>query len=251
MEKQTVLITGGSKGIGHATATLLLEKGFRVIILARDNPRLKRVRDDFIASGYDHNDIEVHALDMADVQQIASVVSGCTLLQDGLYGLVSNAAVEILKPAMAFSLDELEQTWRVNILGPILLIQACYPFLKKVRGNIVHIGSISDFNRDADYSVYGGSKAFMKGFVGHAAQEMGRDGVRINIVSPGATDTPLMQFFIDQGQWSREEIEQFKKTIPMEQRFATAREIAETVLFALTGPRYLHGEDIRVYGAHK
>jgi len=251
MGKKTVLITGGSKGIGHATTELLLEKGFRVIALARDGGRLKQVRDDFIAAGHDEQDIEVHSLDMANVQQITSVVSECKLLQEGLNGLVSNAAVEILKPAMQFSLDELDQTWKVNIRGPIRLMQVCYPFLKRVQGNIVHIGSISDFNRDANYSVYGGSKAFMKGFVGQAAQEMGPDGVRINMVSPGATDTPLMQDFLDRGQWPPEEIEQFKKTIPIEQRFATAREIAETVFFALTGPRYFHGEDIRIYGGHK
>ena len=251
MSKKTVLITGGSKGIGHATAEVLLEHGFSVIILARDEETLQQVQDDFIASGYDEEDIEVHTLDMANIEQIKSVVSRCSRLQNGLHGLVSNAAVEILKSAMEFSVEEMEHTWRVNILGPIVLMQACYPFLKKVKGNIVHVGSISDFNRDANYSVYGGSKAFMKGFVGHAAQEMGPDGVRINIVSPGATDTPLMQSFLDKGQWPPEDIVQFKKTIPIEQRFATSREIAETVYFALTGPRYFHGEDIRIYGAHK
>lgn len=251
MTKKTVLITGGSKGIGHATTELLLEQGFRVIVLARDEERLKQVRDDFVAAGHDKQDIEVHAMDMANVELIDSVISQFKLLQEGLFGLVSNAAIEILKPAMDFSLEELEQTWRINILGPIRMMQACYPFLKKAQGSIVHIGSVSDFDRDADYSVYGGSKAFMKGFVGHAAQEMGPDGVRINIVSPGATDTPLMQHFINKGQWPQEEIDQFKKTIPIEQRFATSREIAEAVLFALTGPRFFHGEDIRIYGGHK
>ncbi len=149
MVKKTILITGGSKGIGHATTLLLLEKGFRVIVLARSEGRLKQIRDDFIAAGHDEQDIEVHALDMADVEQIESVVSDCELLQNGLFGLVSNAAVEILKPAIKFSLEELEQTWRINILGPIRMMQACYPFLKRAQGSIVHIGSISDFNRDA------------------------------------------------------------------------------------------------------
>ena len=205
MSKKTVLVTGGSKGIGHATAELLLEKGFRVIVLARDEVHLEQVRSDFISAGHIEQDIEVHTLDMADVEQIESVGSKCKLLQDGLFGLVSNAAIEILEPAMEFSLEELEQTWRTNILGPIRMMQVCYPFLKKAQGNIVHVGSVSDFNCDANYSAYGGSKAFMKGFVGHAAQEMGPDGVRINIVSPGATDTPLMRHFIDKGQWSQEE----------------------------------------------
>jgi len=251
MAKKTVLITGGTRGIGHATTELLLKKGFRVVVLARDDQWLKQVRDDFVSAGYEEQDIEIHALDMVNVGQIEPVIESCKLLQEGLFGLVSNAAVEILKPAMEFSLDELEKIWRINILGPIRMMQACYPLLKKSKGSIVHIGSVADFNRDATYSVYGGSKAFMKGFVGHAAQEMGPDGVRINIVSPGATDTPLMQHFIDQGQWSHEEIDQFKKSIPMEQRFATAREVAETVFFALTGPRFFHGEDIRIYGAQK
>jgi NAD(P)-dependent dehydrogenase (short-subunit alcohol dehydrogenase family) len=246
--KPTVLITGGTKGIGHATAEVLLERDFRVILLARDEVGLRSTREGFISAGHAVDDIEIVVLDMADSDAIQTRVPQLQLLQDGLFGLINNAACEILKPIAEHSLHDMETMWRVNMLAPILMIRACYPFLKKARGSVVNISSISDHEHYQKYSVYGASKAFLNSFSRHAAKELGFDGIRINVVSPGAIDTPLMQSFIDNGTFSAAGIEDTKRSIPIEQRFGTPREVAETICFALTGPRYLHGADIRIHG---
>lgn len=246
--KPTALITGGSRGIGQATAGLLLEKNWRVIMLARDEAGLAAARDEFIAAGHDAGDIETAALDMADGEAIAVRVAQLRLMQDGLAGLVNNAACEILKPVCDYTPADLEAMWRVNMLAPILMIRACYPLLKRAQGAVVNVGSTVDSGHHAKYSVYGGSKAFLRTFSAHAAKELGFDGIRINVVSPGAIDTPLMQSFIDNGTFSPEEIATAKAGVPMEQRFGTAREVAEAIYFALCGPRYLHGADVRIHG---
>lgn len=248
MSKQTVLVTGGSSGIGLATTALMLEHDLRVILVDRDKESLRGAKESFLAGGATEHDIEICCMDLAIVSEIKKSVPKLKLIQEGLFGLVSNAAIEVLKPVKDFTLEELELTWKVNMLAPILLIQACYPYLVKGSGSIVHVGSTADERRDANYSVYGGSKAFMKSLIGHAAQETGFDGVRINLVTPGATDTPLLQHLLEKGQWSSEHIGRFKKSIPIEQRFASSTEIAQAVWFALSGPRYFHGEDIRIYG---
>ena len=251
MSKQTVLVTGGASGIGYACASLLLQKGFRVILLDRDADLLGRSQDQLSGEAPNSGNVEALCLDLSDVAAITAVIPTLQFLQDGLAGLVSNAAVEILKPAIEFTREELDLTWTVNVLAPITLIQKCYPYLKQQRGCIVHIGSTADSRTDARYSIYGGSKAFMTSFVRHAAQEFGFDGVRINTVSPGATETPLLRRMIREGQWTSAHINAFQESIPMEQRFASAKEIAEVVYFALTGPRYLHGEDLRVDGGQR
>jgi 3-oxoacyl-[acyl-carrier protein] reductase len=252
MTKPTVLITGGSKGIGFATAEYCLDKGNRVILVARGTEDLERARDRLADKGYSRDDIAVKEADLSLSGLIAGWVNDLPWIkEDGLWGLVSNAAVEILKPVTEYTFEDIIKTTSVNIISPIMLFQACYPHLKKARGSIVQVGSIADFKREARYSLYGGSKAFMKSFIGHAGQELGFDGIRINLVSPGATETELMKEMRDvQKVWPKEQIENFLKSIPIEQRNATPEEIAEAIYFALAGPRYFHGDDLRIYGGH-
>lgn len=249
--KRTVLITGGSKGIGFATARLCLEQGCRVILIARDKKSLEDVRSRLVEDGHPEVDIHLEVGDMTDCEAIPELVARLPWIEDGLWGLVPNAAVEILKRVEDIELDDLEKTLRINVMSPVMLVRHCLPMLKKAGGNIVYVGSIADFKREPRYSFYGGSKAFMKSFVGHAGQELGFDGVRINVVSPGATETELMQHMRDvEKAWPQEHIEAFQKSIPIEQRNGYPREMAEAIWFALDGPRYFHGEDIRIYGGH-
>ena len=249
--KRTVLITGGSQGIGFAVAQKCLAEGCRVILVARNLRILEEASQRLQADGASGADIEIVEGDMLDCEGIPALVAKLPWVQEGLWGLVPNAALEILKTVKDFEYVEILDTLKINVISPILLIKACYPLLKKVQGNIVYVGSIADSKNDARYSVYGGSKAFMKSFVGHAGQEMGFDGLRINLVSPGGTDTELMRRLLADGTIPEEPFRAFVKSVPMEQRLGRPDEVADAVWFALSGPRYFHGEDIRIYGGHK
>lgn len=250
--KRTVLITGGSQGIGFAVAQKCLAEGCRVILVARNRENLAQAGKCLEEAGHATKEIYLAEADMLDSEGMSQLVAGLPWLEEGLWGLVPNAALETLKLAKDFTYEEILSTLKVNVISPILLIKACYPALEKVRGNIVYVGSIADSKNDARYSVYGGSKAFMKSFVGHAGQEMGFDGVRINLVSPGATDTTLMRRMrFEEKTWPEEDVEKFIRSIPLEQRLAHPEEVADAIWFALAGPRYFHGEDIRIYGGHK
>jgi NAD(P)-dependent dehydrogenase (short-subunit alcohol dehydrogenase family) len=171
-------------------------------------------------------------------------------LKEGLWGLVPNAAVETLKKVTDYTHDDMMAMFKVNVVSPICLIQSCHPYLQTAKGSIVYVGSIANYKKEPRYSFYGGTKAFMKSFVGHAGQELGFDGIRINIVSPGATDTELMRDMKASGAWSEAHVTAFENSIPIEQRIGTPAEMADAIWFALSGPRFFHGEDLRVYGGH-
>lgn len=248
--KRTVLITGGSKGIGFATAKKCLSEGCRVILIARGLSGLESAKARLVEMGNDAEDIALQSADLMDSENTAEWVAQLPWVKEGLWGLVPNAAVETLENVVDFSHDEMMAMFKVNVLSPISVIQACHAFLKAAKGNIVYVGSIADYKKEKRYSFYGGTKAFMKSFVGHAGQELGHEGIRINIVSPGATDTEMMRDMRAAGAWPEEEIKAFEASIPIEQRMGTPEEMADAIWFALSGPRYFHGEDIRVYGGH-
>lgn len=244
---KTILITGGSKGIGFAVAARVLREGHRVILLARDARGLDEATTKLIAGGTSATKIHTAAVDVGNIAALKDCVAGLPWLVEGLDGLVNNAAAEILHRVEDFPLADMELLFRVNCLAPIVLIQLCLPTLKQARGSVVNIGSVSDVQPAPLYSVYGGTKAFLNAFTKHAAKELGFEGVRINTVSPGGTDTPLMEA-IAAKHFSKDEIEKVCSTIPMEQRWGSPDEIADAVWFALFGPRYLHGADLRIDG---
>jgi len=245
---KTILITGGSNGIGYAVADKALREGCRVILLAREPRGLAAARETLIGSGAPAERISTAAVDIGDTGALRRCVAELPWVGDGLDGLVNNAAVETLHLVEDFPEKAIERIFRVNCLAPIVLIQLCLPALKRCGGSIVNVSSVADQRRGARYSVYAASKGFLNVFSKQAAVELGYQGVRINLVSPGGVDTPLMaevtaQYF-KPGDTAR-----VHASIPMEQRWARAEEIADTIWFALSGPRYLHGADLRIDGA--
>lgn len=246
---KTLLITGGSQGIGQATVIHFLTQGWRVLFTARKTSGIQALEAELASRGFGPERVRGLELDASDLEASQNIAANCDWLQDGLDALVLNAFYQKIQPAQDFDAETLNRHWTINNLSPILMMNALTPSLKQAQGSVVYVSSIMDQRRNPGYAAYGASKAYMKCFFQQAAHDFGPLGIRLNVVSPGATMTEAMEAAIEaEGPDGQAIYEDMLTKIPMEQRCASPGEIAETIWFAVTGPRYLHGADLRVDG---
>src|SRR5438046_3343197 len=181
-----VLVTGAASGIGRATCLRLARdagaRGAAAQVAAVDlapSPELDRLADELRKLGADV--LPLHG-DMGEADAPARVVGEAVSRFGGLDGLVSNAGINRPGPLVSYSVDDWDRVFAVNTRATWLLAKAAYPALKASRGAIVAVGSMSGTNAPANLGPYGPTKAAVIMLAQVLAQELGRDGTRVNTV---------------------------------------------------------------------
>lgn len=180
------VVTGGGSGIGLAIAKQLVSEGARVVITGRR----QAVLDDGVASLGDGT-VGI----VADVSQASSL--------DALYAdvrrrfgrvdvLVANAGGGVLSPLGQITEDQLDRQFSTNVKGVVLTIQGALSLLSP-GSSVVIIGSTASMDPGPNMSVYGGTKAAVRNMVRSWVAELKGSGIRINIVSPGPTNTDSLR----------------------------------------------------------
>ncbi|TGN57092.1 SDR family oxidoreductase [Paracoccus liaowanqingii] len=184
MTQKTALITGAARGIGLATARLLSDRGWRVVLADIDGDELSRVVGSFA-------DAKAIPCDVSDPDQVAAMVEGAVAWSGRIDALVNNAGIADFRPMAETDL----QTWRrimsVNLDGVFLCSQAAIPHLARAGGAIVNVASISGLRASTLRVAYGTSKAAVIHLTRQQAAELGQQGIRANCVAPGPVDTKL------------------------------------------------------------
>ncbi|MCF6323169.1 MAG: SDR family oxidoreductase [Gammaproteobacteria bacterium] len=219
---KNILITGGNSGIGYATAVLAKSRNYDVTICGRDTER--------VASAAEKLGVRSVVADMSDPGQIKALAAYFN--NDGLDGLVNNAAMAKFMSIKDHTLDDFDDFFNVNVRGPLLLIQALIPALAKRKGSISNISSAITNNGLPNASLYAASKGAVDSFSRSLAVELAADGIRVNCISPGAIDTPI----ITKLGLSPEQIGEIKAhheaSIPL-RRYGLADEVAHVILSQL------------------
>ena len=216
--KKNVLVTGGNSGIGYATAKLFSERGYAVTISGRNASRVMDAAQTLHVEGV-----------VADVSNYDDVVDLASRFNEtGLDVLVNNAAIARFMPLESINKADYDEFFYTNIRGPMLLMQSLLPALRKNGGSVVNISSIITNNGLPNASLYAATKGAIEAFTKSLALELAPQRIRVNAVSPGAVDTPLIAKLGLNEEQIKAARSQMESTIPLS-RYAKPEEIAEVV----------------------
>jgi len=188
---RTVLVTGGSRGLGLGIAEALCAAGYRVVALAR---RPTKELDAAIARTKRGKQGALHfvAFDLGQIDEIPRLVRDLRRQFGPLFGLVNNAALGRDGALSLMHNSQIEELVRINTLSPIVLSKYVVRGMMSERaGRIVNVASIVGFTGYSGLSVYAATKASMLGFTRSLAREVGRLGITVNAVAPGFIDTKM------------------------------------------------------------
>lgn len=219
------LVTGGSRGIGAAIAETLARNGADVAITYNNSAaRAEEVVASIKASG--RRGLAIRA-DSADPDAIRRAVSDTVEQLGGLDILVNSAAIGLAGPVVEVDLDQFQAMMDINVRAPFVAAQAAIPHLPK-GGRIISIGSaLADRVPFPGITAYAMSKSALLSFTRGLSRELGPQGVTVNLVLPGSTDTDANPATGDGAD--------FQRSLSSIGRYAEPREIADAVVF-LAGP---------------
>lgn len=241
LRNKTALITGGNSGIGLATAKLFVAEGARVAITGRNRTTL----DAAVAQlGPDAVALQADATDVAATEQAVAAAAKAFGKLDIVF---ANAGISGRSPVGGSAIDVFEQVLRTNITGVFFTVQAAAPHLND-GGSVILTGSVMSEMGSPGSSAYAASKAGLRGMSRVLASEFAPRGIRVNLVSPGATRTPIWDSSAPTPDAKAQLEKRLSGIIPLG-RLGEAEEIAKTVLFLASDEAgYINGAEFFVDG---
>lgn len=185
---KVVVITGGSSGLGEATARYLANKGASVVLGARRLNKLEKIAADITNGG---GKVAVLATDVSKVDDVKSLVQKAIDTFGKIDVLVNNAGIMPLAPLAATKVDEWDQMIDVNIKGVLYGIAAALPeFQKQNSGHFINLSSVAGHKVTQGSAVYAGTKFAVRAITEGLRMEVGGN-IRTTILSPGLIDSEL------------------------------------------------------------
>jgi NAD(P)-dependent dehydrogenase (short-subunit alcohol dehydrogenase family) len=239
-QDKKVVIIGGTSGIGLATAKMLLDGGARVLVTGRSQAGLESAQKELGKGGVV---VSSDARSLTDIDALASRVKAEFDTFDLLF---VNAGLGLFAPLANTTETTFDEMFNLNAKGPFFAVQKLSPLMNQ-GGAVVLTTSTANIKGMPLIAAYGGAKAALRSFARTFAAELLPRGIRVNAVSPGPTETPIIGKAFPDKDVAAQLMAQMTEAIPMK-RFGTAEEQAKAVLFLAFDATFTTGAEFPVDG---
>ena len=252
VKDKVVVLTGAASGIGRATALLFAREG--AILHISTDKNMKGLKETYNLIERGKRKVFLTKMDVTHYAEVKKVIDDVYAKHGRIDVLIANAGVVRVGQIEDFPEEEYDLLINVNLKGTFFTCKAAVPYFKKQRfGSIITVTSVASHIGQNNHACYCSTKAGMLGFTKALALDMAPYGVRVNSVSPGATDTPMLQSDVAKEATQRgisyDEVKKEFEQQGVMGRWATSEEIATGILFLATEEAsYMTGADLRMDG---
>ena len=213
---KTVIITGGSEGVGAATARLFADAGANLMLVARNKKNLEAVAEEL----RDKTRVEIFAMDVTDADACIDVFKKSQFEFGRVDILVNNAGYHARGMVEDVEAAELARVVDVNLRAPIMLSRIALPYLRESgEGAIINVGSLAGRTPVPGSATYSSTKAGLRAFSLALAEELRGSKIKVGLVAPGPIDTAFIMSDMNK-----------VSDITFSQPMSTAQEVAQTIL---------------------
>ena len=231
LKDKVILVTGGSKGIGHAISHVLAAEGAIPFIVSRNEKSILDTVKEIEEKG---GKCSYALAELTDPEQGKAAVEKAVAEFGTIHGLVNNAGVNDGVGLENGDADAFVLSLKKNVVHYYVMAQACLPYLKDNKGAIVNIGSKVSITGQGGTSAYAAACGGRNALTREWAVELLPHSVRVNAVMVAESFTPLYEKWINTFPNPKEKLNQIESKIPLESRMTTPEEIANTVVFLLS-----------------
>ncbi len=213
---KTVIVTGGSEGIGAATARKFADAGARLVLVARNRKKLESIAGEL----RDKTQVEIFPMDVADAEACVNLLKKAEFEFGRIDVLVNNAGYHERGLVESVPAEALGRIVDVNLRAPIVLTRLALPYLRAAGGGaVINVGSLAGRTPVPGSAVYSASKSGLRAFTHALAEELRGQGIKVALVAPGPVDTGFIMADIDR-----------VSDMTFSQPISTADEVAQAIL---------------------